>query len=68
MESQLLADYATKSHLRKQLAEVTAERDKMKDCLEDLVDHQNGPPLPSLAKRWREIMDTAAVLLGRRKT
>ena len=41
-------------------------RRKLFDCLERLVDYQNGCPLPSYEKKWTRAMTDAAILLGRR--
>jgi hypothetical protein len=39
------------------------ERDELAETLEDLMDHQNGPPLPTYEKRWTEIMERGRKLI-----
>jgi pyrroloquinoline quinone (PQQ) biosynthesis protein C len=40
--------------------------DELRDALENLVDEQNGPPLPTHARRWHRAMEVACKALGRK--
>jgi hypothetical protein len=44
------------------------EADRVKECLEKLLDLQNGPPLLKYEKQWTAVVKTAEMLLGRRAT
>lgn len=44
------------------------EAERVKKCLEELLDLQNGPPLLKYEKQWTAVVNTAEILLGRRAT
>lgn len=41
---------------------------ELRDALAELVDWQNGPPLPTYREPWQAAMDKANKLLGRAKS
>lgn len=47
-----------------EIAALRAEIAALKDALEELVSHQNGPPLPTWAEGWQAAMDKAERLLA----
>ena len=49
----------------KRIVELESQLAEAKDALEELVDHQNGPPLPTWTPAWNRAMAKACKVLGR---
>lgn len=50
------------------LSKALRENNELLEVLEDLVDHQNGCPLPSYEEGWTAAMEKAEKLLEKRRT
>lgn len=70
IESQRLAESAMLEQLAradKAKAELATEREKvreLRECLQNLVDEQNGAPLERRREQWRATMDEARAALA----